>query len=116
MAGRASNLGVPLKWKTAEPANVDQILTLLRASKHRPGGPWSDDDYDVADAEGPVGRIMWTASSYTAGRDRPWFWSIICKVPNEPTDRGNAASLEEAMAAFKARWLVVTANGRPRLP
>jgi hypothetical protein len=26
-------------------------LTLKRASKHRTGGPWSDDDYDVFDGE-----------------------------------------------------------------
>lgn len=92
------------------------MLTLLRASKHRPGGPWSPDDFDVVDDEGHVGQIMWTAASFTAGRERPWFWSITCKVPNEPADRGNAASREEAMAAFKARWTVVSGNGRPRLP
>lgn len=90
-------------------------LTLLRASKHRPGD-WSEDDYDVVDDEGGVGRIMWTSASFTAGRDKPWFWWITCKVPSEPVDRGNAASLEEAMRAFKARWMVVSANGRPRLP
>ena len=54
--------------------------------------------------------------AFTADRDQPWFWSITCKVPNEPADRGNAATREKAMAAFKARWLVVSANGRPRLP
>ena len=91
-------------------------LTLLRASKHRSGGPWSEDDFDIVDDEGDVGRIMWTSTSFTAGRDKPWFWSITCKVPNEPTDRGNAASLEDAMAAFKARWLIVSAKGRPKLP
>ena len=92
------------------------MLTLLRASKHRPGGPWSEDDYDVVDDEGHIGRIVWTASSFTAGRDKPWFWSITCKVPNELADRGNAATLEDALQAFKARWLVVSAGGRLRLP
>jgi hypothetical protein len=92
------------------------MLTLLRASKHRPGGPLSDDDYDVVDNEGHVGRIVRTASSYTAGPDKPWFWSITCKVPNEPTDRDNAASLHDAMQAFKARWVAVNPGGRPRLP
>jgi hypothetical protein len=33
-------------------------LTLKRASKHRPGGQWSDDDYDVFDGEQHIGRIM----------------------------------------------------------
>ena len=90
-------------------------LILLRASKHRPGD-WSDDDYDLADDEGLVGRILLAAANYTGGPERPWFWSITCKVPNEPADRGNAATREEAMAALKARWQVVSANGRPRLP
>ena len=91
------------------------MLTLLRASKHRLGD-WSDDDYDVVDAEGIVGRILYAAANYTGGPERPWFWSITCKFPSEPADRGNAATREEAMAAFKARWLLVSANGRPRLP
>ena len=90
-------------------------LTLKRASKHRPGD-WSDDDFDVVDDDGKVGQIVLTASSFTGGADCPWFWSITCKFPSEVADRGNAGSLEEAMAAFKARWLEVSAKGRPRLP
>ena len=27
------------------------MLILKRASKHRPGGLWSDDDYDVIEGE-----------------------------------------------------------------
>ena len=34
------------------------MLTLKRASKHRTGGPWSDDDYDVYDGERHGGRNM----------------------------------------------------------
>ena len=76
-------------------------------AKHRPGGPWSDDDYDVVDDEGDVGRILFAAANYTGGPELPWFWSITCKFPSEPADRGNAASREEAMRAFKARWVEV---------
>jgi hypothetical protein len=36
------------------------MLTLNRASKSRPSGTWSDDDYDVLDGDQHVGRIMWT--------------------------------------------------------
>jgi hypothetical protein len=36
------------------------MLTLKRASKHRPGGPWPDDDYDVFDGDRHIGRILWT--------------------------------------------------------
>jgi len=77
------------------------MLTLKRASKHRPGGPWSDDDYDVFDGERHVGRIMWT---HAASKETPWFWTITARVPQYPHDRGYAATREEAMADFKARW------------
>jgi hypothetical protein len=77
------------------------MLTLKRASKHRPGGPWSDDDYDVFDGERHVGRIMWT---HAASKETPWFWTITARVPQSTADRGYAASREDAMADFKARW------------
>ena len=76
------------------------MLTLKRASKHRPGGPWSDDDYDVFDGERHVGRIMWT---HAASKETPWFWTITARVPQSTADRGYAASREDAMADFKAR-------------
>jgi hypothetical protein len=34
------------------------MLTLKRASKSRPGGTWSDDDYDVFDGDRHIGRIL----------------------------------------------------------
>lgn len=36
-------------------------LILRRASRHRPGY-WSDDNFDVVDDEGRVGRIVLTAA------------------------------------------------------
>ena len=77
------------------------MLTLKRASKHRAGGPWSDDDYDVFDERLHVGRIMYHPQ---APPGRPWFWTITERVPQAPTDRGYAATREEAMADFKAAW------------
>ncbi len=43
------------------------ILTLIRASKSRSGGPWDADDYDVYDGEWHIGRIM-RARSHTTPR------------------------------------------------
>jgi hypothetical protein len=36
------------------------MLTCKRASKSRPDGQWSDDDYGVFDGERHVGRIVWS--------------------------------------------------------
>ena len=77
------------------------MLTLKRASKSRPSGEWSDDDYDVFDGDRHIGRIMWT---HAASRETPWFRTITARVPQYPHDRGYAASREAAMADFKAAW------------
>ncbi len=45
-------------------------LTLKRASNSRPGGPWSDDDYDVFAGERHIGRIM---RHPQAPQGQPWF-------------------------------------------
>jgi len=92
------------------------MLTLKHPAPHSTGEPWGENDYEVHDSEGIVGRIVLTAALFTAGPNKSWFWSVTSNVPNETADRGNAATREEAMQAFKARWLVVSANERPRLP
>jgi hypothetical protein len=79
-------------------------LRLIRASKSRPSGTWSDDDWDVFDGEQHIGRIVW---SYAAPRGCPWVWSITSRFPQSPEDRGAAVSREAAMAEFKARWVII---------
>ena len=75
-------------------------LLAKRASKHRPGGPWSGDDFDVYDGPAHVGRILW---SYAAPAARPWFWSITARCPQAMADRGDAENLAAAIAACGRR-------------
>jgi hypothetical protein len=73
------------------------MLRLIRASKSRPSGTWSDDDYEVFDGEQHIGRIVW---SYAAPRERLWVWPITCRFPQSAADRGSTVSREAAMAEF----------------
>ena len=77
-------------------------LILVHASKSRPSGKWSDDDYDVWDGKAKVVGHIFRAPAALPGRS--WYRIITVRLPQYPTLRGYAATREEAMAEFKRAW------------
>jgi hypothetical protein len=77
-------------------------LILVHASKSRPSGKWTDDDYDVWDWNAKVVGRIFRATAAPPGRS--WFWTITVRLPQYPTVRGYTATRDEAMAAFKRAW------------
>jgi hypothetical protein len=83
-----------------------QKFILVHASKSRPSGQCSDDDYDVWDGKAKaVGRIFRAAA---APQEQPWFWTITERASQHSINRGYAPTREDAIAAFKRAW-----QGRP---
>jgi hypothetical protein len=85
---------------------TDRELVLVRAKESRGAGQWSHDDYDVrlGDTNGRVVGKIFKAILVPAGLD--WLWTITERTPRKLTDRGYAATREEAMEAFKRAWPV----------
>jgi hypothetical protein len=83
------------------------LLFLRPARMSRPGGPWSEHDYDVFDGERAVGR-----NYSVAGRpDGEWFWGIAVQLTGRK-NYASARSLDEAKAAFRAEYEARTTRGR----
>jgi hypothetical protein len=80
-------------------------LVLVSARKSRCADHWDKDDYDVrlGDASGAVvGRIVHHPQAPEA---QPWFWTITAREqPPSVYNCGYAASPEQAMRYFKARY------------
>ena len=77
-------------------------LILKRALASLAFGEWGCDDYDVLAGNVVVGRIF---TSLVAPKDAPWLWSLAyAYVSNRRPTSGNAATCEEAMAAFAKSW------------
>ena len=62
-------------------------------------GIGGENDYYVLDDGRRIGRIFLSSQ---APVDHPWFWGIF---PPPVGNEGYAATREQAMAAFKARWI-----------
>jgi hypothetical protein len=79
-------------------------FVLIKTRKSRNGDHWSPDDYDVRDSHGKVvGHIM---RHPQAPEGQPWFWTITAREqPPSVYNRGYAASREQAMRYFKARYI-----------
>jgi hypothetical protein len=79
-------------------------LVLVSAKESRGSVDWSHDDYDVrlSDANGRVVGKIFKAVMTPDGLN--WLWTITDRTPRKLTDRGYAATLEEAMEAFKSAW------------
>jgi hypothetical protein len=79
-------------------------LVLVSARESRGGGEWSYDDYDVrlGDANGQVVGKIFKAIMAPDGLN--WLWTITERTPRKLTDRGYAATREQAMEAFKRAW------------
>ena len=92
-----------LRWKMSISQNP---FVLVKARKSRGADHWDKDDYDVRLGDGSgavVGRIMRHPQAPEA---QPWFWTITSREqPPSVYNRGYAASREQAMRYFKARYI-----------
>jgi hypothetical protein len=84
----------------------DAKLVLVSARKSRGADYWDKDDYDVrlGDASGGVvGRIF---RQPRAPKEQPWYWTITAREqPRSVYNHGYAASREQAIRYFKARYI-----------
>lgn len=82
--------------------NIQKFI-LVHAANGDSGAKRPNDDYDIWDNKGEIiGRVFRAAN---APKNQPWFWIATVQAPHLPTERGYAATREDAMAAFKRAWL-----------
>jgi hypothetical protein len=78
-------------------------LILKRGSASRPSGEWRDDDYDVLEDGGVVGRIFCLDAVGPHGR--LWMWVSGHSVDTvKRAAHGYEATREATMAAFAKSW------------
>jgi hypothetical protein len=79
---------------------------ILKPTGSHYGTDWGQNDYVVLCNREVVGRVMLHPQ---ASKEEPWFWTITTlEKPPSVYNRGYATTREQAMADFKARWVVRT--------
>jgi hypothetical protein len=80
------------------------MTKLVLAPSRRYFGFGNRNDYVVLDGGRVIGRIF---RSPQAPENQPWLWTITAPAhPHSVHNKGYSATREQAMADFKARWLV----------
>jgi hypothetical protein len=80
-----------------------RMANLRLAPTTRYFGIGDANDYVVLDGGRVIGRLMLHPQ---APEGHPWFWGITAmEKPRSVYNKGYAATREQAMADFKARWL-----------
>jgi len=85
----------------ASPMSARDKDLILKSAATRPGGPWSDDDYDVVHEGRAIGRVL--AMDIPGGR--VWMWSIFAEARKPGAqDIGHQPTRAAAMTAFATSW------------
>jgi hypothetical protein len=87
---------------------TDPSLILRRANVSRKGGEWQHEDCDVFDGDRNVGRIFLDANHM-------WFWGVSFPLTGRKS-YGQAPSIEEAKAAFRAEYEAGRVSGETAAP
>jgi hypothetical protein len=82
-----------------QPEQRPEPTLLLRSARHRAGGPWPEDDYDVLHEGYAIGRIY----RQQPGRNR-WIWSVCDGLGPHDIPGGITMTRNDAMASFKEAW------------